>query len=223
MRNDCVIEGSPAAVFIRNQQHHNQNFDVLAVAREIKGNKNTIIDFGCGFGSLEKTILKKARIIYAIDKSKELIDYAKKNNNSAKVKFVNADVLKYKIKSNSADYCIMLFSIHHTKNKLNWLNKAYSSLKNGGKLIIVERVCRNKLASLIFPLYWFMFYKRKHEWSEEMPLLFQYSSLRRDLAASNLKLHHIESLSYGDSDIFKKLLFRRQIIVAEKVKKVFEL
>jgi ubiquinone/menaquinone biosynthesis C-methylase UbiE len=219
MRNDCVIAGNSAAVFISNQQHHNQNLDALAVAREIKGNKNIIMDFGCGFGSLEKIIFKKARMIYAIDESKGLINYAKKNNNSAKVKFVNADVAKYKMKSNSADYCIMLFSIHHTKNKINWLDKAYSSLKNGGKLIIVERVCRNRLASLIFPLYWFMFYKRKHEWSEEMPLLFQSNSLRRDLTASNLKLHHIESLSYGDADIFKRLLFRRQLIVAEKVKK----
>lgn len=37
MQNDCVIVGNPATVFIRNQQHHNQNFDVLAVARDIKG------------------------------------------------------------------------------------------------------------------------------------------------------------------------------------------
>jgi len=186
---DSVIDGKNALLFIKYQSRHSQERDSIEINSVIRGKKNVIIDFGCGFGSLERVIYKKAKKIIAIDKSETLISYAKQNNPAPRrIIFVREDVSKFKFPDDFADYCIMLFSLHHTKNKKVWLKKAYKSLKSGGKLLIMERLCVNSIAKIVFPIYWHIYYKYKHEWIEEMPRIMSIKELEKMLKENGFKI-----------------------------------
>jgi len=216
-KSDSVIDNQDALLFIKYQPNHSQQLISNEINSAITGKKNVIIDFGCGFGSLERDIYKKARRIIAIDKSKAMINYAKQNNPAPKkITFIRDDVSKFKFPKNSADYCIMLFSLHHTKNKKIWLKNAYKSLKSGGKLLIVERLCVNSITKLIFPIYWYTYYKYKHEWAEEIPKIMSIKEIDKILKENGFKINEKRRLEYSNKFSLKSTILPRFMVIAQK-------
>ena len=114
------------------------------LSRYFVNDDSTIYDLGCSTGKFLKNLAKfhqdkKAQFI-GIDIEKQMIYYAKKNNNHPKIKFINKDIAKMKIKKN--DLTISLFTIQFVKQKFRQrvINEIFQSLNHGGAFIFAEKV-----------------------------------------------------------------------------------
>ena len=100
----------------------------------------TVLEIGCGTGNGSKLIKKyfQAKIIYATDLDKRMIDIAKKNNNDDSISFEVQNATKLKFKNNFFDAVFDLGVIHHIPNWKNCLKELQRVLKPKGKLIIED-------------------------------------------------------------------------------------
>lgn len=116
----------------------------------IKDNCN-IYDIGCSTGQTIKKILEITPIdlnlnITGLDNQKEMLTFARKkftqkhNNNKHKIKFLNSDILKTKLKNSNLIICCLLFNFFNKKNQKKILKKIYKSLNKKGALIVVNKV-----------------------------------------------------------------------------------
>lgn len=97
-------------------------------------NNSTILDVGCGDGTLCFKLSSCNKVI-GIDTSEDSIKIANQKNNYNNVSFVNADYLKYNFKD-KYDVIIFVAAIHHM-NMEEALIKAKSLLNKNGKILIV--------------------------------------------------------------------------------------
>ncbi len=112
--------------------------------REIKGKKNIIVDLCCGSGISLDVLLTKAKKIYAIDASEEMISICKEKVKNEKVKFIVSDVRNVSIKDEECDYVIIRMGLHHIRDKQGVIEEAYRILKKKGKLLVIDRFrCEN--------------------------------------------------------------------------------
>lgn len=116
-------------VWNHNYAYHNW------IEKNIKNN-STVLDVGCGDGTLIWKIRKKCKRVFGIDTDIKTIDIAENNNKYDNVQFINDDFLKYNFENIKFDYIIFVASIHHM-NMENALMKAKKILSNNGKIIIV--------------------------------------------------------------------------------------
>ena len=100
----------------------------------------SILDFGCGHGSLCIDIGKNdISSILGIDLSEKLLNFAKKNlkenyrDLQDKIKFEKKDLLKDFFEK-KFDYIVTKDTFEHSENLPEILNKFYDLLKNGGKV-----------------------------------------------------------------------------------------
>ncbi|MGQ4876411.1 MAG: class I SAM-dependent methyltransferase [Promethearchaeia archaeon] len=84
-----------------------------------------ILDIGCGIGSLAYDLSKKAKKVIAIDKDPLIIKEAKKRYKSDNLKFIIADVTKYKF-NEKYDYIILSNVLEHIKDRESFLLKIKS-------------------------------------------------------------------------------------------------
>ena len=112
-------------------------------------NNGTIIDLGCGQGIICKFLAKSPnRWIVGVDANVKRLPKTEFNN----LKFISADITKYKIKN--AEGIILSDVLHHIdlKNQKALLKNIGKSLKPGGVLIIKEidsgEFIRSKLSRL---------------------------------------------------------------------------
>ncbi len=106
---------------------------------------SVIYDIGCSTGTLLKKIAsrhkekRKAKYI-GIDIIKKMTDFAKKNNSHKQIKFLNKNIVNYKL--NSSDFIICFYTLQfiHPKHRQKVFNKIYKSLNWGGALFLVEKV-----------------------------------------------------------------------------------
>ncbi len=104
-----------------------------------------IYDIGCSTGSLLKKIAlrhkekRKAKYI-GIDIIKKMTNFAKKNNSHKQIKFLNKNIVNYKL--NNSDFIICFYTLQfiHPKYRQKVFNKIYKSLNWGGALFLVEKV-----------------------------------------------------------------------------------
>lgn len=100
-------------------------------------NKNsTVLDVGCGDGTLIFKICYMCKKVYGIDPDTKSIDTAKKNNTYDNISFINDDFLKYDFGNTKFDNIIFVASIHHMDME-EALKKAKKLLNEDGKIIIV--------------------------------------------------------------------------------------
>ncbi|PIR54802.1 hypothetical protein COU74_03585 [Candidatus Peregrinibacteria bacterium CG10_big_fil_rev_8_21_14_0_10_36_19] len=97
-----------------------------------------VLDIGCGNGRLYKFLSENKKIKYiGLEKSKKLLDAAKKNFNQAK--FVHGDMLKLPFKEKSQDVITSIASLHHIpseKLRKKALTEMHKTLKENGILIL---------------------------------------------------------------------------------------
>lgn len=110
-------------------------------------NKSSCYDFGCSTGTMLSKMSDRhdKRInFYGVDNVKEMIKQAKKENktskNSNKLKFINNDFLKMKLKK--SDLIISYYTIQFIAPKFRQsiLNKIYTNLNWGGAFIMFEKI-----------------------------------------------------------------------------------
>lgn len=102
----------------------------------------SILDFGCGHGSLCIDIAKSgANSVTGIDISKKLLKFAKENLNtnysglSKKIKFEEKDLLKDNF-NKKFDIIVTKDTFEHSLNLPDILNRFYDLLNDGGKAYI---------------------------------------------------------------------------------------
>lgn len=124
-----------ASQFDRTRQKDWKEFDLFLKYIK-KGAK--IADLGCGNGRLYKYLKTKKEIKYiGIDNNNSLLAKAKKQHNNAK--FINGDLLKLPLKTESIDIAIAVASIHHIpsqKLRAKSLQEIARIIKNNGILIV---------------------------------------------------------------------------------------
>lgn len=110
-----------------------------------------ILDLGCGTGYGSKILFNKGKEIYAIDNSKEAIDYAEKNYSGPKYYCDSVEQLPFE--DNFFDAVCAFEIIEHVQNPERVLNETYRVLKNNGDLFISTpnpRHFRNIIKHILF-------------------------------------------------------------------------
>lgn len=97
---------------------------------------STILDVGCGDGTLAFNLANNNKKILGIDINHNSITTANKKNIYNNVEFIKNDYLTYDFKKQKFDVIIFVAAIHHMDMK-NALDKAKLLLNDNGKIIIV--------------------------------------------------------------------------------------
>ena len=98
--------------------------------------RNSILDVGCGDGTLALYLRTKDNNIVGIDISNSSIQKANKKNSHSNVSFVQTSFEDLVAKNGSFDAIIFVASIHHM-DMVNAVDKAKKLLAKNGVLIIV--------------------------------------------------------------------------------------
>lgn len=119
------------------------NIQLILEKLEINNNINSLVEFGCGYGTftIPSAKLINGNII-ALDIDQKMINIT---NNLLKEKNIKNVIIKKRdfikegtgIKNNSIDY-VMLFNILHHKNPNEIFEESYKILKNNGKLGVIH-------------------------------------------------------------------------------------
>lgn len=149
---DGIIEGKHAHAYERNR--YSKLKSNTFISREIKPN-SVVADFCCGTGVSIEFLIPKAKLIYGIDASKDMIDICKgKFNNNPKVRLIQADVSNTGLNNQYFDYVLIRMGLHHIKDKKSVIDEAYRLLKTNGKLIIIDKFRKyNTLITYAFDLF----------------------------------------------------------------------
>jgi ubiquinone/menaquinone biosynthesis C-methylase UbiE len=104
------------------------NFSKIFTSK-IKKN-HTVLDVGCGTGRLTKKLLKKTKKVYALDNSREMLNYAPK---TAKLHLGSAFQLPFE--KNKFDFVVSMDLILHFKNYMKILDEMIRVTKKNGHII----------------------------------------------------------------------------------------
>ncbi|MBS3075385.1 methyltransferase domain-containing protein [Candidatus Pacearchaeota archaeon] len=113
-----------------------------------------ILDLGCGTGNLLHLLEKENKNLklYGIDISEEMLKIAKDRlNKKTELKLISAEKIDFK---NKFDYVFSTEAFHHYSDYHLIMNNIYKSLKNNGKLIVLDvdfGYFLNKIFHLIEP------------------------------------------------------------------------
>ena len=126
-------------------------FEIDEIVTLTKPNKKSmILDVGCGTGNHVYGFQHIGHNVIGIDKSKEMIEFAKKNY--PKHKFKQGDVLEtMTFEEDSLTHVLCLyFTVYYIKDKRTFFQNVYQWLKPGGYFVI-HLVNRNKFDPLLPP------------------------------------------------------------------------
>jgi len=116
-----------------------QYFRQTLLASYIKGKKKTILDAGCGNGSLSFRIANKGHKIIGIDIAKGNVDFAKKVKESIgikNIKFIQMSLTEITFKDKLFDVIISGEVLEHIKDDDKVVKHFNRILKKGGQCII---------------------------------------------------------------------------------------
>jgi ubiquinone/menaquinone biosynthesis C-methylase UbiE len=111
---------------------------LFRLIREIKiKNNSTILDAGCGTGTFLKILSKNKTLkLYGIDVSRKMLEVAKKKlKNRARLSLIPVEKIGYR---NKFDYIFSIIPMHHYSDQEKAIKNFYQSLKNKGRLIILD-------------------------------------------------------------------------------------
>jgi SAM-dependent methyltransferase len=101
-------------------------------------NPGTILDVGCGVGTIDFYLSKSHKKIFGVDISKLAIAQAKKSKKALgirNVEFIVADITKSWLNNTKYDYLICSEVLEHVLNDEELITHLYSKLKDGGVAI----------------------------------------------------------------------------------------
>ncbi len=101
----------------------------------------TCVDLGSGTGVFAfpmARLVGENGIVYAVDNSRDMLDYLASNSPGPQLKMVEADVSMTGLAGDIADVCLAAFVLHELPDRSKALHEACRLLKPGGKIVIVE-------------------------------------------------------------------------------------
>ena len=124
-----------AALNVEHEDFWHTNKDRVLI-NYIKG--ETILDLGCGLGSLSILLAKQGKKVTAVDDSKEYLEIAKKKSKDLHINYIQLDFTTQELKEKTTyDTIIISGVIEHIKEDETFLKKINKHLKKEGILIIL--------------------------------------------------------------------------------------
>ncbi|MCJ8332396.1 MAG: metalloregulator ArsR/SmtB family transcription factor [Lentisphaeria bacterium] len=122
-------------------QLHNSFLVTLCLANLIQ-EKQVIADFGTGTGLLLPILSEISSVLYAVDHSSEMLEYAKKRCRDKKldhVKFIETDIESVQLPE-PCDAALLHFVMHQLSRPQQAIQAIAKTLKTGGRIVIVDRL-----------------------------------------------------------------------------------
>lgn len=157
------------AFYLRNTAGYNfvENYlKNINNAKELRA-----IEIGCTEGYGTEKIAEKVKEVVAIDKDKEIIEYAKSKNKRNSVKFQEVDATKLPFEDNRFDIGVCLQVLEHIENDKQFLSEMRRVLKPNG---IFFCSTPNKSIRFVKKKPWNRFHVREYNYNEFKELLTQY-------------------------------------------------
>jgi len=149
MKHAGVDYNSPAQVEAYDKNHqkfrnYQKGTEAIIQALEL-GSEHTVVDMGTGTGAFALHAAKYCKIIYAVDVSKAMLDYARQKAEKAGIKnivFCHGGFLTYEHRAEPVDAMVCVGVLHHLPDfwKLIGLQRSLEMLKSGGKLYLFDVV-----------------------------------------------------------------------------------
>lgn len=99
--------------------------------------RKVVLDVACGSGYGTNYLAEKgAKQVYGVDISKEAVDYAKKEYNHPKVKFIVGDAQDISLPDHSVDVVVSMETIEHVENSRKFLDEVKRVLAKDGLFIL---------------------------------------------------------------------------------------
>jgi len=129
------------------------------------GSSDSILDVGCGTGSLAATIAKKGNDVMAIDNNVEMITFAMKNYPSegeVKLKYQIGSFTDLPVEDGSQDVIVSTFMLSELRplEQQTFLRNVWQKLKPDGKILLAAEFVPSGFAKIKFKLKRWR-YKRK--------------------------------------------------------------
>lgn len=151
-------------------------------------NNDTILDIGCGNGSLAYDLAKKAKKITAIDLNEKNIAKAKKNYSSENIEYIIGDAISYEF-TERFDVVILSNVLEHIKQRIEFLRK----IKHLAPKILIRVPMINRD--------WITLYKKelRIEWRLDKTHDVEYTleNFQKELSTANLYLKNY-SVQFGE-------------------------
>ena len=140
----------------RNRFEDNEKFAMhfYAFDEDLKQNKKSILDAGCGNGFFTRFYAKKGYDVTAVDITERAVQLTKKSLEifNLKAKVIQGNLENLQFDDNSFDYVVSNGVVHHTPDPEKAVRELYRVLKPGGRLSLAVYY-RNIL--LRYP-YWYI-------------------------------------------------------------------
>lgn len=149
MKHSGVDFSDPAQVEIydrNHQRYRNYQKDAEAIVRILGlGHEHTIMDMGAGTGAFVLHAARYCKLIYAVDVSRAMLDYARRKAETEGIEniiFCYGGSLTYDHSTEPVDAMVCLGVLHHLPDlwKLIGLRRAVEMLKPGGRLYLFDVV-----------------------------------------------------------------------------------
>lgn len=106
---------------------------------------NVLLEFGCGTGELLVNAAPKCKLVYGLDISPVMLEYAQQKINTLalkNIKLFHAGFLTYRHKDEPVDIAVSQLALHHLPDfwKAIALNQVYKLLKPGGYFFLRDVV-----------------------------------------------------------------------------------
>lgn len=196
----ATIDGEQAHRFALYAKKSGALFDTVISASK-PGKSERVVVLGDGTGEFTERIRGKVKKVLSVDLSNEMVRLLKKRfSNASNVEVVQADMRDTRLKP-GFDKVFIVRALHHVREKNKVVSEAFRLLVPGGKLIVADTFFEGgKLARLLFPLTWNLFYRKKLVWDEPAPLFPTEGELKSLLSKAGFakaKITHSRSNSMG--------------------------
>ncbi len=140
MPDEVELYDSSHSTFRDIEKESNAVLDTLEIAKN-----DVVIDFGSGTGTFAIQTALRCAMVYAVDVSQAMIDYAKIKAGKAgvsNIKFCHSGFLTFEYGGPAADFIVTTFAFHHLPDfwKGIALNRMHHMLKPGGRLFIHDAI-----------------------------------------------------------------------------------
>ena len=104
-------------------------------------NYGVVVDLGAGEGTLSQLIAQHSDQVIAVDHSEKMVEYGRQlavEHKLENLEYRLGDLQNPPIDESSADLVIFSQALHHASDPARALQKAYSLLKKGGRLLVLD-------------------------------------------------------------------------------------
>ena len=157
--NFHTVYNTDAALYHDFSLAEDRENSILNIFLQYKNNNTTILDIGCGTGKYANQLAPYVQKIYALDKSKELLSFARENNkNTHNIEYILSPAETIPLLDESVDMIISTWGSFSPNETIREMKRV---LKPGGVIIRIGTKIQDDLTSL-YPTFDSMYIKENN-------------------------------------------------------------